>query len=163
MKVPIYSIRTFTGLYVDLLNPDISTINIEDIAHALSNMCRFGGHTPKHYSVAQHCVYVAQLLAPNFRLQGLLHDAAEAYLVDIPSPLKRIIKGYDELEENIMKTIALKFGSTYPLHPSIKGADMHMLKVEWENLMANHTYEIPCWSAEKAKAQFLKEFNKLTS
>ena len=72
------SIRTNTGKVFDLKLMDPESICIEDIAHALSHVSRFGGHLDKHYSVAQHSVYVAQCLTAENQLAGLLHDATEA-------------------------------------------------------------------------------------
>lgn len=86
-------ISTHTGRLIDPFNPTRANIHIDDIAHALSLICRFGGQTDRFYSVAEHCIFVATIAeerhGPRTALWGLLHDAAEAYLGDIVSPLKR--------------------------------------------------------------------------
>ena len=128
-------IRTFTGQYVNVFNPDINTINIEDIAHALSNQCRFGGHLPKFYSVAQHSLMCCQNVDDEYKLQALLHDASEAYLLDIPSPIKQGLSNYKDIENNLMICIAEKFGFKYPLDAVVKKIDQDMLQFEWDHLM----------------------------
>lgn len=84
-------IQTFTGKQFWPLAPKASDVCIEDIAHALSLKCRFGGHVKKFYSVAEHCVRVMKILKPADQLWGLMHDAAEAYLPDIAAPIKRSV------------------------------------------------------------------------
>ena len=81
-------IGTFSGLRFWPLDPNPEKILIADIAHALAHQCRFGGHASKFYSVAEHSVHVSKLCLPEHALWGLLHDASEAYLVDLPRPLK---------------------------------------------------------------------------
>lgn len=80
--------QTYTGQQFWPLDPRPEDFEIRDIAHALANICRFGGHSRRFYSVAQHSVLVSQLCPPSFAVHGLLHDAAEAYLGDIIRPLK---------------------------------------------------------------------------
>jgi 5'-deoxynucleotidase YfbR-like HD superfamily hydrolase len=93
---PPYPVTTVSGREVYPHAPDPSQIVIEDIAHALSLLCRYAGHTKEFYSVAQHSVLVSDLLALNrdtagrYALPGLLHDAAEAYLIDLPQPVKSL-------------------------------------------------------------------------
>jgi len=83
-------IRTFTGKYVNVFEPTLEMICIEDIAHALSMQCRFGGHLPYFYSVAQHSINCSFLVdTPCLKLEVLMHDASEAYLLGIPSPIKK--------------------------------------------------------------------------
>lgn len=81
-------IQTFTGKKFPLDKPDPALIDIEGIAHALSLLCRFNGHCTRFCSVAEHSVHVAREIDLDLAMEGLLHDAAEAYLGDVHSPLK---------------------------------------------------------------------------
>lgn len=128
-------IRTFTGKYVNVFNPTPEMICIEDIAHSLSNQCRFAGHLKQFYSVADHSINCAMQVAEEHKLAALLHDASEAYLIDIPSPIKKRLTNYHEIEDNLMRLIANKFGFTYPFDPVIKEIDEYMLRTEWDCLM----------------------------
>jgi hypothetical protein len=128
-------IRTFTGIFIDVTNPRPQDICIEDIAHALSNLCRFNGHTLKFYSVAEHSLLVSQMVPEKHRLAALLHDASEAYLADVPSPVKQLLPRYYEIEYKLMEVIAGKFGFEYPLHEHICDADTAILEAEWELMM----------------------------
>src|SRR6478752_7418281 len=103
-------IRTFTGKWMDVFSPTPEMICIEDIAHALSLMCRFGGHTPTLYSVGQHSIHVSKLVGNKHKLAALLHDASEAYFMDIPRPIKKKVLEYGPIEDKLMKVIAEKFG-----------------------------------------------------
>src|SRR6266496_3875421 len=78
-----------SGKWFNVFNPKPEDVDIRDIAHALSNQCRFTGHTKEFYSVAQHSVLVSTFCAPEDAAWGLLHDASEAYLSDIASPVKK--------------------------------------------------------------------------
>jgi 5'-deoxynucleotidase YfbR-like HD superfamily hydrolase len=120
--------QTFSGVHFYPFNPKPEDVRIEDIAHALSNICRFSGHTRKFYSVAQHSVLVCRALAGESALLqrwGLMHDAAEAYINDLIRPLKHTMffnppddgTGNDaeawsvaEIEELILQQIAAAFG-----------------------------------------------------
>jgi hypothetical protein len=113
------SIETSSGRFVDPLDADPADIVLEDIAHALANICRFGGHVKRHYSVAEHSINVARLLSdwgygPHVALHGLMHDAAEAYLGDVVSPIKYDLFGskYEAAECGLMLRIAERFGFT---------------------------------------------------
>lgn len=128
--------QTYTGLAFDFLSPDPDKIVIEDIAHALSLLCRYGGHTRRFYSVAEHSIFVSQL--NHYRLEGLLHDATEAYLGDMIYPLKAALPAYKELEHNLMGVIAEKFNLTYPFPEIISIVDKRMLGTEREQAM------LPC-------------------
>jgi 5'-deoxynucleotidase YfbR-like HD superfamily hydrolase len=81
-------IQTLSGKRFDYINSTADDVDIEDIANALSNICRFAGHVPEFYSVAQHSVLCSQIVPPEFAFEALMHDAAEAYCQDIPQPLK---------------------------------------------------------------------------
>lgn len=156
-------IRTYTGIYMNVFEPTMEMISIEDIAHALSHQCRFGGHLPKFYSVAQHSWLCETLIEPEHKLAALMHDASEAYLLDIPRPIKQRLSNYKEIEDGLMKMIAEKFQFEYPLHKRVKEIDKQMLQIEWDNLMLeNKTIEnFTPYSAELAKARFLESFSRL--
>lgn len=154
-------IRTYTGVVINILDPKPEQILIEDIAHALSNLCRFNGHTAKFYSVAQHSLDVMELTRDEHKLTALLHDASEAYLVDVPSPIKALLPEYKAIEDKIMRVIAQKFGITYPLPEIVHQADKEWLKHEWENLMvANNWATLDPFDA---KFLFLEAFDSLTN
>lgn len=109
-------LQTYQGKRIDIQNPKPDTIDIYDIAMALSRICRFNGHTSQFYSVAQHCTYCVKLastIEPEntpLALACLLHDAAEAYLSDIPSPVKQYLPVYKELEDHLLAVIFDKYG-----------------------------------------------------
>lgn len=158
-------IRTFTGKYINPSKPDASLICIEDIAHALSMQPRFGGHLPVFYSVAQHCVITSAGVTEEHALSALLHDASEAYLIDVPRPVKEQLQNYKEIENTLMVVISGKFGFEWPLHANVKCADEDMLKHEWESLMLNsgEWNPIEAWNQPFAKAKFLEVFYRLTN
>jgi len=128
-------LTTASGRAIDIQRITPDDICILDIAHSLSNLCRFAGHTREYYSVAQHSVRVALVLPPELRLAGLLHDATEAYVVDLPRPVKRLLPGYKRIEANVWEAISFRFGITGFAHPLIKEADDRALRTEWEELM----------------------------
>jgi len=96
---------------------------IEDIAHALSNTCRWAGHTDQFYSVAQHSAIVACHVPPHLRKEALLHDAAEAYLGDVPRPLKRLIRDYKARENLLQAHICTQYDLPIWLSQEIKEVD----------------------------------------
>jgi uncharacterized protein len=126
-------IGTFTGKQFHYLNPKPEEIDIIDIAHALSLNCRFCGHTKKFYSVAQHSVFVARFTKDH--LAGLLHDASEAYLHDLPRPIKNDFEKYRDFEDTIQNAINKKFGIDTNTD-DVKDADNRMLSTEARDLMS---------------------------
>ena len=104
-------IGTFSGLRFWPLNPNPEKILIEDVAHSLAHQCRFGGHVWRFYSVAEHSVHVSNLYPSEDVLWGLLHDASEAYLVDLPRPLKLLPEFalYREAERRLQRAVAVRF------------------------------------------------------
>lgn len=128
-------IRTFKGIEYWPLDPRPEDVLIEDIAHALANVCRYAGHTSRFYSVAEHSILVSRLVAPELALAGLLHDATEAYVVDVPRPLKRYLTNYAEIEELNWQAVAAKFDLNPVMHESIKNADNAILVTEMRIFM----------------------------
>lgn len=121
-------VETRSGKRVSVQNPQPDQFDIKDIAYALSNTCRFNGHCAGFYSVAEHSVAVALRLPRERRLAGLLHDATEAYLGDIPSPIKQFLPDYKAIEAKFERTIADKFGVEWG--NDIKEADVDALFTE---------------------------------
>ncbi len=131
------------------LAPRMEDIHIEDIAHALANQCRFAGHTKRFYSVAEHCWLVSCVVPEEHALQGLLHDASEAFLVDVPSPVKHSpqMRGYREAESRLQRLIYTRFGVDPNEHKEVKLADMRVLVTEARDLMSP---QHPEWAKYKA-------------
>lgn len=157
------SIRTYSGQYVNVFDPDPSTIMIEDIAHALSFQCRFGGHMEEFYSVAQHSLNCSFSADPDQQFAALMHDASEAYLLDIPRPIKSRLSNYKEIEDNLMKVISEIFKFQYPFHPNIKYIDDQMLQLEWDTLILKKKSDIRLFpfTPSLAKKSFLERFHDL--
>ena len=128
-------LTTVSGRAINIQRITPDDISILDIAHSLSNLCRFAGHTREFYSVAQHSVRVAMALPPELRLAGLLHDATEAYVVDLPRPIKALLQDYKKLEARVWEAISFRFGVARFEHPLIKEMDNRALRTEWEELM----------------------------
>lgn len=123
-------ITTHTGKHFNYHNMCMSQIDIEDIAVSLSNLCRFTGHLPEFYSVAQHAVLCSQIVSPEFAFEALMHDAAEAYCQDIPAPLKRLLPDYQRIESAVDALIRQKFDLPTSMSAEVKYADLTMLATE---------------------------------
>lgn len=123
-------IQTYSGKVFDYLNPTADMIDIEDIAHALSQICRYTGHTTEFYSVAKHSVLASELVPDHLALPALLHDATEAYTGDMNKPLKELLPDFRAVEEKIWIVIAEKFGLPYTMDPIIHDVDMALLHAE---------------------------------
>ena len=163
------------------LRPKAQDVHIKDIAHALSNLCRYGGHTSRFYSVAEHSLIMSHLVPFDDALAALLHDATEAYLVDMPRPLKHILTNYKMVESITWAVIAQRFGLPVELPSSVKRMDNAMLHVEREQLLAAPSYgwmerewgmgaaripgpsfHINCMAPPEARTAFLERFSALT-
>jgi uncharacterized protein len=156
-------IETLNCNFVDPLDMKPEDLRIEEIAHALSHQCRFNGYTSRHYSVAEHSVYVARYVgsalareAAPFRpgtgswkrilRQALLHDATEAYLVDIPRPIKHALPQYKEIEERLWKVVAERFDVDEEMHPAVVEADMRICSTEKMSLLSSEGFDRPEWA-----------------
>lgn len=132
-------LQCYSGAAFYPLDPKPEDIHILDIGHALSLICRFGGHVKRFYSVAEHSVLVSKMVPDQWRLRALLHDAAEAYIGDMIRPLKRDMPEYQEAEDRIWEAICQRFGLGDPIYPEadkiIKHADNCALRMEAEALM----------------------------
>lgn len=166
-------IMTNAGIRFHMFDPQPEEILLQDIAHSLSQMCRFVGHTTKFYSVAEHSIRVADLCSKENKLWGLLHDAAEAYIGDISGPFKSRLPEVKAVEKNIMRVIANKFGLSAEMPAEVKDADLVMLVTEGHQLMprselwiGEYTQEplkntIRPLTQDQAKQAFLDEATKL--
>lgn len=86
--------ETLSGHQYEYANPDPAAIRIEDIARSLTYLCRYNGHCTRFYSVAEHCIHMANVAPPDLKFLALLHDAHEAYCGDIPSPMKAAMNNF---------------------------------------------------------------------
>lgn len=167
-------IQTFTGKKFPLFDPKPEDINIRDVAHALSLICRFGGHVRTPYSVAEHSIRVSLEVPRRDALWGLLHDASEAFIGDMSSPLKRSAVGdrYCDVEALIMRAVCDKYGLPHAMPDSVHLLDQVLLRTEQRDL-----FEYPIehlggptplpdiirpWAADTAENLFLLRFRDLT-
>ena len=169
-------IVTFTGRAFYPLDARPEDVNIFDIAHALSRVCRYGGHTREHYSVAEHSVRCSLIVAPSNALCALLHDATEAYIGDMVRPLKVNMPQYREVEDHVWRAVASKFGLPEAMPAEVKKADQILLRTEQRDLMPPCPFDgqlygdeetarlvevIQPWTANFARAQFMHRFEEL--
>ena len=174
-------IQTVSGRRVDPFAPRVEEIDLGDIAQALSNQCRFGGHCRRFYSVAQHACVVADAVGAEgadatAQLWGLLHDASEAYLVDLPHPLKHrseLRRLYREAEALLQDVICRRFGLPADPPPFLKRIDRDVLATERLVLMADAwewpelegatslELELDPWPPTRARDEFSGRFAEL--
>lgn len=137
-------LQTYSGGRFHPLNPVVDEVRIEDIAHALSLLNRFAGHTKVPYNVADHSLRVMDHCSPRYKLLGLLHDAAEAYVIDLPSPIKNdsSMSNYRLMEARVQAVIFKACGVEAPSHaangmpPDVAYVDARMLATEVRDLMS---------------------------
>lgn len=163
-------ISTYTGRFWPM-DPRASEVNIKDIAHSLAMQCRYAGHGRRFYSVAEHSVHLARFVSPQSQLAALLHDATEAYLVDVPRPVKRALAGYKEAEQRVWMAISAAFGLSPILPEEVHEADSRIIADE----MAANMHEVDpyyadpigidlqYWPPEVAELYFLDMYRKLTA
>ncbi|WP_354687058.1 HD family hydrolase [Cupriavidus necator] len=138
---------TRSGLRVNLAHPEPEQFDIRDIALGLARECRYANQLDFHYSVAQHSVIVARHIDPEFALDGLLHDASEAYIRDLPSPLKALLPDYKAVETRIEQAIGVRFGlspdSDRRIHEQVKAVDRRVAAAERQDLLPPIANPVP--------------------
>jgi hypothetical protein len=165
-------VGTVSGRKIDFLAPDPDELVIEDIATGLAHINRFAGQTLVPYSVAQHSVYCS-LYCPSHPFDALMHDFPEAYMSDVPRPLKRMLgEAWVELEHRLYEVGAAKFGMLPKIPPEVKDVDDRMLFTERRDIQPDHMpwpwkrnpylWRIKPWGPKRAKAVFLKRFHQLS-
>ena len=166
--------QTFSGAQFWPLDPHPDEVDPVDIGHALSLLCRYGGHVDRFYSVAEHCVLMSLVVPAADALAALLHDATEAYVVDVPRPLKRFLNGYREIEAGVWNAICLRYRIAGDLPASVTDADDRILLTERNALMSRtrHPWSqegmtplpvtITGWSPEQAEIRYLDRLLELT-
>ncbi|TWA89538.1 phosphohydrolase [Bradyrhizobium stylosanthis] len=166
--------QTYTGKQFWPTDPRAEDVEIRDIAHALSLMCRYNGHCLRFYSVAEHSVHIAEAAPPELKLAALLHDASEAYLADIIRPVKPFLENYSAIENRLMLMISKRFGFQWPMPDRLKQLDNAILADERDQIMATPPANwnlpeaplgitLPCWSPAEAEIEFLHAFWKYTA
>lgn len=154
MRIYGPKILTADGEYFDYEVPNREAITINAIARGLANTCRFAGQCNRYYSVAEHSVWVSRLVPASMAIEGLLHDAAEAFICDMPKPLKEMLPDYKAVEKRVEAAVFGCFGFT-DLPPEIKRADRIMLATEQGQIMQNnHEWK---WTADTPRADIVIE------
>jgi hypothetical protein len=146
LEHPDFWFLTSSGRQVFPLDLRAEDVEPDEIAHALGNLCRFGGHCREFYSVAQHSLHVAIQLPERLKLQGLLHDATEAYVGDVIRPLKRRLPEFAGIEARVWRAVAERFSLPEELDPLVKEADNRMLLTEKRDLVPPHSWK---WTEEQ--------------
>jgi hypothetical protein len=165
--------QTWSGGRFYPRDPRSADVDPTDIAHALSLLCRYGGHVERFYSVAEHCVLMSQAVAPENALAALLHDATEAYVGDVVRPLKLTLPGYRHIEHQVWLAIAHHF-ELGPLPEEVKEADNRILINERAELLTRAEpwptlaglqplpVQITGWAPALAEALYLNRLTELT-
>ena len=178
MKVNSTSVQTHSGKYFDYADPKPDQVNLLDIGQSLARECRYNGQTTTHYSVAQHSVLVSLLVPKEYALYGLLHDASEAYMRDIATPLKLLLPNYRKIEDRAQAAIYERFGMDPVLTEDIafivKKVDAQVFMAEREQLMPADgldwpgimnldpiTLTITEMNAQRAESYFLERFDSI--
>lgn len=139
---------TLNGRRYDFFNPDPKQIDVQDIAHSLSQLCRYVGHTPDFYSVAEHSVLVSQVVPREHALVALMHDAVECYVNDLSAPCKQALRyvegstmsSYDKLEQIAWEAVARRFDLPLVLPEEVIEADHMVGEAECVALGRPHRY-----------------------
>lgn len=169
--------QTFTGRSFFPLDPQPDDVDPSDVAHALSLICRYGGHVRRFYSVAEHCVLMSRVVPEHVALTALLHDAAEAYVGDMVRPLKYQLPAYQSAEAEVLRAIAVRFDAPALARPElpalVKEADNRILLDERAALLGTPPQpwavedlqplgvDIQGWSPERAEQEYLQRLAEL--
>ena len=169
-------LQTYSGGQFFPLDPRPEEIDIRDIAHSLSLICRFNGHCRSFYSVAEHSIRASFLVPPEDAPYALLHDAVEVYTGDIITPIKNQLlysapgdtrqMSFRKREHEILAVVLRRFGLKETLPDSVKKADLIMLATEFRDIMVESENPPPLieqplsgkiepWSPESAEMHFL--------
>lgn len=165
--------QTATGRQFFPMDPRPEEIHIEDIAAALAKLCRFGGHSTRFYSVAEHCVLMSRVASPGVAFEALMHDASEAYLCDVIRPIKPFLSNYHDIELRLEAAIAKRFDLVYPMPAEVKRLDNAILADERDQAMAipPADWRLPeppigltlqFWSPDRAEHEFMAAFTRLS-
>lgn len=170
-------IGLLSGATLNYNYPEESDVTIEDLASALSNVCRFSGHLPVFYSVAQHLVNTSKIVPPELAYDALMHDTAEAFTNDIPTPLKWAFPELKNIESKIETGMSKLFGFNFPMHPDVKLADTQMLLLEKKFVKLDDSFwphyqgyefehlvdlvDLKPWQPVRAKREFLERYEEL--
>jgi hypothetical protein len=162
-----YLLTTSSGRSLDLNAPSAEDIHVEDIARALSKICRFGAQATAFYSVAQHATEVAARVPPELRLAALHHDSHEAFVGDVPTPLKSLLRSkslvYDVIAANLDDAIAEALGIERALfkHPEVKRADNFVLVMESSSLLPDRGASVRAALSESLPVEQVGTVEKL--
>lgn len=171
--------KTYTNHKLNPLEPNVEDIRIEDIAHALSYICRGNGQVTHFYSVGQHCINAAKEAkargeSERIQLACLLHDASEAYMSDVIRPIKQFLPKYMEIEDNFLRVVFEKYGiydiidtdwtTVKKIDNDLMAYDMAMLlgeEVPEEGFGCARTPDIDFKPFEEVEKEYLEIFTTL--
>jgi len=164
--------QTFTGRAFWPMDPQPEEVCIEDIAHALSHICRYVGHCLRFYSVAEHSVLLYRFAPAEFKKAALMHDSPEAYVVDLPRPLKPFIRSYKYIERDVAEAIQKKFDLPNICPPEVAKLDARILQDEQQQNMSSPPMswstqaleplgvKLEFWSPQVAEVMFLSAYRE---
>lgn len=166
--------QTFVGEMFDVFNPDPGKIQVKDIAHSLSMICRYGGHTREFYSVAEHSVLMSRYFGErgeyDLARAALLHDATEAYMGDLIRPMKVRMPEYRTTEDILQQVIFLRFGLPPEIPLEVKQADLNIVVDEKAALLYDVPWgtvtdhmpplgvDIRCWFPNRAEQEWFNTY-----
>lgn len=155
-------IRLLSGELFNYNAPHETEVQIEDIAAALSKVCRFAGHIHRFYSVAPHAINASRIVSREHAFNALMHDTAEAFTNDLPTPLKYAVPIFKDLEVSIESAMAERFGFAYPLPEAVKVADAQMLAIEKVRLKKDHSHWSVLDGVETAHVEHLVDMSPMS-